>query len=69
MTATRNGGIFRFQAMTTKPDINIHNTESQVVFTISEYRVVAMYSETELQVLTKQLKQLKKIEYIITREQ
>jgi hypothetical protein len=42
MTAARNGGIFRFRVMKTKPDINIHDMESQVVINISDCRAAAM---------------------------
>jgi len=58
MTAVRNGETFRFQAMRTKPDVMIQDTDSQVVTNISEYRAAAIYSEHEVQIFPKQLKQL-----------
>jgi len=58
MTAARNGEIFRFQAMRTNPDVIIQDTETLVVTNISEYRAVAMYSEPEVQVFPKLMKQL-----------
>ena len=66
MTAVRNGGIFRYPVMRTKPDINIHDMESQVVINISEYRAAAMYSETVVRVFQELLKQLTKIQCVIT---
>jgi hypothetical protein len=69
MTAVRNGGIFRYPVMRTKPDINIHDMESQVVINISEYRAAAMYSDTDVQVFPKQLKQMTKLLYVKTHKQ
>jgi len=43
--------------------------ESQVVINISEYRAAAMYSETEVQVFPKQMKQLTKIQNVKTQKQ
>jgi hypothetical protein len=63
MTAARNGRIFHFQAIRTKPNVTFHDMESQAVTNISEYRAAAMYSDTELQVLTKQLKNPNKLQY------
>jgi hypothetical protein len=39
--------------MRTKPDVIIHDTESQVVINIYDYRAAAMYSEPEVQVFPK----------------
>ena len=68
-TAARNGGFFCFPVMNTKPDVLIHHMESQVVINISEYRAAAMYSETEVQVFPKQLKQLTKIQNVKTQKE
>jgi hypothetical protein len=44
MTAPTNGGIFGLTRMTSKPDVIINDTESQMVISVSEYCVAAMYS-------------------------
>ena len=59
-------GFYVFTAMRTKYNVIFHYTVSQVVINISEYRGVAIYIESEVQVFPKQLKQLKKLQYIIT---
>jgi len=69
MTAARNEGIFCFPVMRTKPNVLSHHMESQVVINISEYRAAAMYSETEVQVFPKQMKQLTKIQNVKTQKQ
>jgi hypothetical protein len=68
MTAARNGGIFILAAMRTKPNVIIHDMESQVVINISEHRDSAMYSEPEVQVFPKLLKHLTKLHIFNKRE-
>jgi hypothetical protein len=53
-------------AMRTKPGVNFYNMLSHVVFRTSEYRLAAMYSEPEVQLFLKQLKQINKLKYVIT---
>ena len=61
-------GFYVFTVMRTKYVI-FHYTVSQMVINISEYGGVAIYIESEVQVFPKQLKQLKKLQYIITQKQ
>ena len=71
VTAARNFGKGRYSVFTTvrtKPDIASQNKDSQVVKNISEYRAVAMYSEPEVQVFPKKLKQLTTVHYVITQK-
>ena len=49
-------GFYVFTLMRTKYDVIFHYTVSQVVINISEYRGVAIYIESEVQVFPKQLK-------------
>ena len=43
--------------------------ESQWVFNISDYRAAEMYGETEVQLFPKRLKQITKLQYVITQKQ
>ena len=47
----------------------INDMESHKFITISEDRAAAMYRETEVQVFPKKLKQLTKIQNVITQKQ
>ena len=62
-------GFYVLTVMRTKYDVIFHCMESQVVINISEYRGAAIYSESEVQIFPKQLKQLTKLQYIITHKQ
>jgi hypothetical protein len=55
--------------MILKPDVIIHDMKSQAVINISGYRAAAMYSEPDVQMFPKQLKQLTKIQYVIKSKQ
>jgi len=51
------------------PDVIINDMESHIFINISQYLAVAKYSETEMQVFPKQLKQLTTVQYLITEKQ
>ena len=51
------------------PDIITNDMESHIFINISQYLAVATYSETEMQVFPKQLKQLMTVQYVITEKQ
>jgi hypothetical protein len=50
-------------------DVMINGMESHKVINVSEDRAAAIYSEAEVLVFPKQLKQLKKIQNAITQKQ
>jgi hypothetical protein len=52
----------------TKPDFIHHDKESRLVFTLSEYRAVSVYSEREVQVFPKQLGHLTTVKYVTTQK-
>ena len=47
----------------------INDMESHKFISVSQNRAASMYSEAEVQVIPKQLKQLMKIQYVITQKQ
>ena len=55
--------------MITTPDIIIHDMESQLVINISDFCAAVMYGDPEVQVFPKQLKQIIKVQYIVTQKQ
>jgi hypothetical protein len=62
-------GFSIFTGKRTKPDFLIYDAEENAVINTSEYRAAAMYSEPEVQVFPKQLKQLKTVPYVTTQKQ
>ena len=58
-------GFSVFTTIRTKHGFIINRMESQVT-NISDYRDVAMYNESEVQVFPKLLKQLQELQYTIT---
>jgi hypothetical protein len=55
--------------MRKKTVVIVHDMEQQMFIDISDYRAAAMYSETEVQVFPKQMKQLTTVQNVITEKQ
>jgi hypothetical protein len=62
-------GFSVLTSVRTKIDVLINGMESQIFINISQYRAVAMYSETEVQVFLKELKQLTTVQYVIAEKE
>jgi len=63
------GGFSILTAVRTQRDVFLHDYDSQMFINISEYRAAAMYSDTDVQVFPKQLKQMTKLLYVKTHKQ
>jgi hypothetical protein len=69
MTSARNWELFCFYSDEKKSYVMINDIEPQMLINISQYRAVAIYCETEVQVFLKQFKQLTKIQNVLTEKQ